>query len=83
MPTTTNIQSFYAGKAAGDIIGQSFKEGETLSKGLVRVYENINFKLNLRKIDYTDGTTPYSCGFSPSGDIDLSEKVFRAFKIQK
>ena len=78
----TTIQSFYAGKEAGGIIGQAFKEGETLSKGLVRVYENINFKLNLRKINYTDGTTPYSCGFTPSGDIDLSEKVLEPLKFK-
>ena len=78
----TTIQSFYAGKEAGGIIGQAFKEGETLSKGLVKVYENINFKLNLRKINYTDGTTPYSCGFTPSGDIDLSEKVLEPLKFK-
>lgn len=78
----TTIQSFYAGKEAGGIIGQAFKEGETLSKGLVKVYENINFKLNLRKIDYTDGTTDYSCGFTPAGDIDLSEKVLEPKKFK-
>ena len=78
----TTIQSFYAGKEAGGIIGQAFKEGETLSKGLVKVYENINFKLNLRKINYTDGTTDYSCGFTPAGDIDLSEKVLEPKKFK-
>ena len=78
----TTIQSNYAGKEAGGIIGQAFREGETLSKGLVRVYENINFKLNLRKIDYTDGTSPYSCGFNPAGDIDLSEKVLEPLKFK-
>ena len=78
----TTVQSFYSGKEAGEIVGQAFKEGETLSKGLVRVYENINFKLNLRKINYTDGTTPYSCGFSPAGEIDLSEKVLEPLKFK-
>ena len=82
MPTTTTVQSFYSGKSAGDIIGQAFKEGETLQKGLVRVYENINFKLNLRKINYTDGTAPYSCGFDAGGDIDLSEKVLEPLKFK-
>ncbi len=82
MATTTTVQSFYSGKEAGEIVGQAFKEGETLSKGLVRVYENINFKLNLRKINYTDGTTPYSCGFTPGGEIDLSEKVLEPLKFK-
>ena len=82
MATTTNVNSNYAGKEAGEIIGQAFKEGETLSKGLVRVYENINYKLNLRKIDYTDGTQDYACGFNPAGQIDLSEKVLEPKKFK-
>ncbi len=82
MPTSVNIQSNYAGKEAGLIVGQAFKEGETLSKGLVRVYENINYKLNLRKINYTDGTTDYDCGWTPGGDIDLSEKVLEPKKFK-
>ena len=58
------------------------RKGETLSKGLVRVYENINYKLNLRKIDYTDGTQDYACGFNPAGQIDLSEKVLEPKKFK-
>ncbi len=82
MATTTNITSKYTGKSAGDIIGQSFREGETLSKGLLRVYENINFELNLRKIDYTAGVQPYACGFDPQGQIDLTEKVLAPKKFK-
>lgn len=82
MSTSVNITSKYTGKEAGGIIGQAFKEGETLSKGLVRVYENINYELNLRKIDYTDGTRKYSCGFDPQGQIDLSEKVLAPMKFK-
>ena len=82
MATTLNIASGYAGRDAGEIIGQSFREGETLSKGLIKVYENVNFKLNLRKISYVDGSKPFSCDFTPEGEIDLSEKVLEPKKFK-
>jgi len=74
MATTTNVSSNYAGKEAGAIIGAAFKEADTLRLNLLTVAENVNYKLNLRKIAYTDGTTDYACGFTPDGTITLSEK---------
>lgn len=62
MATTTNVSSNYAGKVAGGIIGAAFKEGSTLSLGVLTVAENVNYKMNLRKIAYADGTVNYSCG---------------------
>ena len=56
MATTTTVSSNYAGKAAGDIIGASFKEADTLRLNLLTVAENVNYKYNLRRIRYTDGT---------------------------
>lgn len=82
MPTTTTVSSNYAGKVAGEIIGAAFKEGDTLSKGLITVAQNVNFKMNLRKIAYTDGTTAYSCGHTPAGAITLSEKVITPVKLK-
>lgn len=82
MPTTTTVGSNYAGKVAGSIIGASFKEADTLRLGLLTVAENVNYKLNLRKIAYTDGTTDYSCGHTPAGAITLSEKVLQPEKLK-
>lgn len=81
MATTTTISSNYAGKVAGQIIGKAFKEADTLRLGLVTVLQNVNYKENLRKIQYTDGTTDYACGFTPEGAINLSEKVIEPKKI--
>lgn len=81
MATTTTISSNYAGKVAGQIIGKAFKEADTLRLGLVTVLQNVNYKENLRKIQYTDGTTDYTCGFTPEGAINLSEKVIEPKKI--
>jgi hypothetical protein len=82
MATTTNVSSNYTGKVAGSIIGASFKEADTLRLGLLTVAENVNFKMNLRKIAYADGTVDYSCGFAPDGTITLSEKVLTIEKLK-
>ena len=81
MATTTTVTSNYEGKAAGAIIGGCFKEADTLRLGLLSVAENVNFKLNLRKIQYTDGTVDYACGFTPEGAIALTEKVLEPKKL--
>ena len=82
MATTTNVSSNYAGKVAGEIIGASFKEGSTLSLGVLTMAENVNYKFNLRKIAYADGTVDYTCGHAPAGTITLSEKVIEPKKVK-
>lgn len=82
MATTTTVSSNYAGKEAGSIIGAAFKEADTVNRGLVTFAQNVNFKMNLRKIAYTDGTTAYACGFTPAGAITLSEKVITPVKLK-
>ncbi len=82
LATTVNTSSNYAGKVAGGIIGAAFKEADTLRLGLLTVAENVNYKYNLRKIAYADGTTDYTCGFAPAGSVTLSEKVILPEKLK-
>ena len=82
MATTTSVQSNYAGKEAGAIIGKAFKEADTLRLGLVTIAPNVGYELNMRKIRYTDGTTAYSCGFTPEGAITLTEKTLAPKKLK-
>jgi hypothetical protein len=82
MATTVTVTSNYAGKEAGAIVGQAFKEADTIQKGFVTTFENINFKLNLRKIELTGGKRSYSCGHVPAGAITLSEKVLEPKKFK-
>lgn len=82
MATTTTVSSNYAGKVAGQIIGKAFKEEDTLRLGLVTIAQNVNYKFNLRKIAYTDGTVAYTCGHTPAGAITLSEKVILPVKFK-
>lgn len=81
MATTTTVSSNYAGKVAGSIIGESFKQADTLRLGVLTVAQNVNFKMNLRKVRYTDGTVDYACGFTPEGTVVLSEKVITPKKV--
>lgn len=82
MATTVTSTSHYAGKEAGKIIGKAFKEAATLQSGFVTLVPNINYKLNLRKIELTGGRRAYTCGFVPSGAIVLSEKVLEPKKFK-
>ena len=81
MATTTTVNSNYAGTAAGEIIGQSFKETDTIAKNLVTVRANIPFQESIRKIQYTDGRVNYACGFTPTGAVTLSERLLTPKKI--
>jgi len=82
MATTTTVTSNHAGKEAGVIIGKTFKEADTIRLGLVTLMDNVGFKLNMRRIRYTDGTTAYSCGdFVGSGAITLNERVLEPVKL--
>jgi hypothetical protein len=82
MATTTNVSSNYEGRAAGQIIGAAFKEGSTLAMNVLTVAENVNYKFNLRKVAYADGTVDYTCGHAPAGTITLSEKVIVPKKVK-
>lgn len=82
MPTTVTSTSNYSGKEAGAIIGASFKEADTISRNLVTFAQNVNYKLNMRRIRYTDGITAYSCGFTPAGAVVLDERVLEPVKLK-
>ncbi len=82
MPTTVTVNSNYAGKEAGVIIGQAFKEADTIAKGFLTTVENVNFKLNLRRIEMSGGKREYTCGHVPAGAITLSEKVLEPKKFK-
>jgi len=87
MATGLTVGSNYEGRDAGKIWGKVFKEADTLQRGLISIYENVNYKLNMRLIEYTDGTKAYACisdgGFTAaaSGSITLSEKVLEPIKL--
>jgi hypothetical protein len=80
--TSVTVDSNYAGKVAGEIIGKAFKEADTIAKGLVTVHADIDFQESLRKIEYADGRTNYACGFTPQGAVTLNEVLLTPKKIK-
>lgn len=82
MATNLTVSSNYNGKVAGEIIGASFREVDTLSRGLINVYPDIDYKISMRLISYADGRTDYTCGFTPQGAVTLSEKVLEPKKLK-
>jgi len=82
MATTTTVNSSYAGTVAGEIVGKAFKEADTIQRNLVTVLPNIPVKQVIRKIDYGNGRTDYSCGFTPAGSVTLAEVVLEPKKIK-
>jgi len=82
LATTLTVSSNYAGKEAGDIVGAAFKEASTINNGLVTVLPDIDYKISLRKIAYSNGRQDFSCGWTPSGAVTLSEKTLEPKKIK-
>lgn len=82
MATNLTVNSNYVGQVAGEIVGASFKEADTIGKNLVTVLPDVDFQVSLRKISYSNGRTDYSCGFTPEGAVTLSEKLVTPKKIK-
>lgn len=82
MPFTETVSSNYVGKEAGRIAGDAFQEADTIRLGLVTFAENVNYLLNMRRIEYTNGKQVYSCGFDPNGGIVLDERVLTTIKVK-
>lgn len=82
MASILDINSNYAGEVAGNIIGASFREADTIKKGLLTILPNVPFQISLRKIEYADGRTNYTCGFAPEGSVTLTEKILTPKKIK-
>jgi hypothetical protein len=87
MPTTTTINSNYAGVAlngpdAGGFFLEAFKEADTLAKGIVTVYENITYEAWLKRLQTENGKRAYTCGHTPAGAIALSERLLKPKKFK-
>lgn len=82
MATTVNVSTDYSGELAGKYIGKMLKASNTIQDGLVTILPNVTGEITVRKISTLEGWTNYSCGFTPTGSITLSEKSFTPKKIK-
>lgn len=80
--TTVNLTTAYKGEAAGKIFTQIFLKADTIEKDAISVIPNVvGTTAYLRKTYLTDGIVDYACGFTPTGDLDLSEKEVTIKKL--
>jgi hypothetical protein len=82
MPTTVTIGSTYAGEVAGGLFLKAFKEADALKNGALTIYENVDNKLVLRKLQTTNGRREYTCGHTPAGSITISERILQPVKFK-
>lgn len=80
MATTVTVNSTYVGTAAGEITRKAFAEADTLRLNLVSTLVDIDFQVALRQFEYANGITGYTCGFAPTGSIELSNKTLTPAK---
>jgi hypothetical protein len=80
MATTVNNSTTYAGKFAGEYIKAAFYANETLQH--VTVKENIEYKQVVKRIASNVTFADATCNFSPTGEINLTERVLELKKLQ-
>lgn len=80
--TVVNLTTAYNGQVAGRIFTSMFLQADTLAKDAIQVIPNvIGTTAYLRKTELSDGIIDYACGWTPSGEIDLTEKEVKVKKL--
>jgi hypothetical protein len=80
MATTVNNTTTYAGKFAGEYIKAAFYANETLQH--VTVKENIEYKAVVKRINDNVTFANATCAFTPTGTINLTERILELKKLQ-
>ena len=82
MATTVDITTTYAGEFAGEYIGAALLSGSTLNQGLVTIKPNVKDKEVIKKVDYTSAIADATCGFTATGDVELTERILDPKELQ-
>jgi hypothetical protein len=80
MATTVNNTTTYSGKFAGEYIKAAFYANETLQH--VTVKENIEYKAVVKRIASNVTFANATCAFTPTGTINLTERIIELKKLQ-
>lgn len=82
MATNLTVNSQFNGALAGEIFVQAFKKADTIGKGAITVLPNVIGSGYLPKLSYSASLAPYSCGFTPSGDVTYTDKEVATKKYE-
>lgn len=75
MATNVNVTSNFSGVSSKELFLQSFKKSDTLSKNAISVMTNVIGEAYLPKLSYSDTLKLKTCGWNPTGTLDLEEKT--------
>jgi hypothetical protein len=83
MATTLDITSSFPGQLAGEIIRKALLKNNSIQ--FVNLKENIPWRAIARKIDDNVTFAPGTCDFTPTGTIDLTERILtlKEFQVQR
>ena len=82
MATTTTITTNYVGDFASKYISASLLSADTLSKNLIEVLPNVNFKTTLQTVNLDDIVKDATCDFTPTSTLTLSDRVLEVEPFQ-
>jgi len=82
MATVTDITTTYAGEFAGKYIGAALLSGNTLAQGGIEIKPNVKYKEVVKRLDLDGLIANASCDFTPTGTVDLTERVLEPKELQ-
>tara|TARA_R110001592_G_scaffold26996_1_gene100487 strand:+ start:481 stop:1410 length:930 start_codon:yes stop_codon:yes gene_type:complete len=82
MATTTTITTNYVGNFASKYISASLLSADTLSKNLIEVLPNVNFKTTLQTVNLDDIVKDATCDFTPTSTLTLTDRVLEVEPFQ-
>ena len=82
MATTTTITTNYVGDFASKYISAALLSADTLSKNLIEVLPNVNFKTTLQTVNLDDIVKDATCDFTPTSTLTLTDRVLEVEPFQ-
>ncbi len=82
MATTTTITTNYVGGFSQKYISAALLSSDTLSKNLIEVLPNVNFKTTLQTVNLDDIVKDATCDFTPTSTLTLTDRVLEVEPFQ-
>lgn len=84
LSTNVTVNSDFTGALAGELLVEAMKKADTIRQNLITILPNVIGSGYLPKLTYSDSLSAYACGFTPTGDVNYTEKevATKKFKIE-
>lgn len=82
MPTTTTVNSTYAGEKMREYLSAALLEGNTISKGGVTVKPNVKYRSVIKTLAVGDLIAAGTCDFTDTSSVTVDEKYLEPKSLQ-